>query len=250
MNDYNTRIIAKLEIKSSNVVKPVHFEGLRKVGDPLALSNKYYADGVDEIIYIDIVASLYQRNISYSQLKRTSSDIFVPLTAGGGIHSIDQCQKLFEAGADKVSINTFALQQNPEIINDAAKIFGSQAVVVNIEAKYRNGSWECFSDNGRIPSGKDVLEWAKEVEDRGSGEILLQSIDTDGRKEGFDLDLIRKVIDNVQIPVIVASGAGNIKDIISLIKDCNPSGIAISSILHYNKYNISEIKESIDNEFG
>jgi len=249
MSNYNTRIIAKLEIKSDNVVKPVHFEGLRRVGDPQILANKYYSQGADELIYIDIVSSLYGREISYNQLKETSRDIFIPLIAGGGVSSLDDCKNLFEAGADKISINTFALQQNPKIINDTAKIFGSQAVVVNIESRYCDGAWECFSDNGRIPSGKNVLDWAKEVEDRGSGEILLQSIDMDGRKKGFDLDLINEVINNVQIPVIVASGAGSIKHIIDLIKDCKPSGIALSSLLHYNYLDISEIKENIYNEF-
>jgi cyclase len=237
-----TRIIAKLDVKSEYVVKPVHFEGLRKVGEPQEMAKQYYEQGADEIFYIDIVASLYQRNMNTALIRESAQDVYVPFAVGGGVSSIDDFSVLLRAGADKVVINTFALQQTPNIIDEAAKIFGSQAVVVNIESKKWNGWWECYSDCGRIRSGKNVLEWAKEVEQRGAGEILLQSVDADGRQRGFDLELVGNVVSSARIPVVAASGARNTTDIIDLIKQCNPSGIAIASILHYKKNEISDIK--------
>jgi cyclase len=238
-----TRIIAKLDIKPPYVVKPVHFEGLRKVGLPATLVEKYYAQGADEVMYIDIVSSLYQRNMIVEEVEKTANELFIPFGVGGAVRSIEDFSKLFHIGADKVVINTYALQENPEIINEAAKIFGNQAVVVNIEAKAWDGWYECYSDCGRIQSGKDVLEWAREVEQRGAGEILLQSVDKDGRQRGFDIELAKKVVDLVDIPVVVSSGAGSLEDIKELIKYAKPSGVAIASLLHYDKYTIQEIKE-------
>jgi cyclase len=241
----STRIIAKLDIKPPFLVKPVHFEGLRKIGFPSDLASKYYKDGIDEIFYIDIVASLFQRDIISDEVSKLAKNIFVPLTAGGGVKSIEDFSLLIKSGADKVAINTYALQSNPNIIDDAAKIFGSQAVVVNIEAKYNENNWECYTDCGRIKSGKNVLDWVKEVENRGAGEILIQSIDKDGKQKGFDINLIGEVVSNTKIPIIASSGAGSIDHIIEVIKKCKPSGIAISSILHYNKIFISDIKKEI-----
>ena len=175
----NTRIIEKLDVKPPNVVKPIHFEGLRVVGAPKQLAEKYYFQGVDEIFYIDIVASLYGRHILFDEVRHAARDVFVPLAVGGGISSIDDCAKLFDAGADKIVINTYAVSHTPDIIDKCAKKFGSQAVVINIEAKKFGKHWECFTDCGRIPSGRGVLEWASEVESRGAGEVLLQSVDTD-----------------------------------------------------------------------
>lgn len=240
-----TRIIAKLDVKPPFVVKPVHFEGLRKIGTPADLSKKYYDQGADEIFYIDIVASLYRRGILYEEIEKASKDIYVPFAVGGGVNSIDDFSKLFHAGADKVLINTFAIQKNPSIIDEAAKIFGSQAIVVSIEAKKWNSWWECYTDCGRIQSGINVLEWVKEVEQRGAGEILLQSVDCDGRGKGFDIELAKEVVNSVGIPVVIASGAGNIDDIVELEKKVKPSGIAIASLLHYNKAVIGEIKSRL-----
>lgn len=239
----NIRIIAKLDVKPPNVVKPIHFEGLKIVGTPKNLALKYYQQGVDEIFYIDIVSSLYQREILYEHIKDTASELFVPLAVGGGVKIIEDFSTLFHSGADKVVINTHAVQMNPEVINQAAQIFGSQSVVVNIEAKKWNNDWECYTDCGRIRSGKSVLDWVNEVEERGAGEILLQSVDTDGCQKGFDLELSKKVVEMVEIPVVVASGAGSLSDIKKLIKYAQPSGIAIASLLHYDKANILEIKE-------
>ena len=237
------RIIVKLDIKPPYVVKPVHFEGLRKMGDPSELAKKYYDQGADELVYIDIVSSLYQRNIIFDEIEKTANELFIPFSVGGAVRSIDDFSKLFHIGADKVAINTYAVQENPDIIDNAAKIFGNQAVVVNIEAKKWGDYWECYTDCGRIQSGKNVLEWAKEVEDRGAGEILLQSVDSDGRNRGFDLELCKQVVDLVNIPVVVSSGAGSLEDIKKVIEYAKPSGVAIASLLHYDKNTIKDIKD-------
>lgn len=238
-----TRIIAKLDAKPPYIVKPVHFEGLRKVGTPLDLAKKYYEQGADELVYIDIVASLYQRDILFDEIQRSANELFIPFGVGGGVKSIEDFSRLFHNGADKVVINTYAVQENPEIINQAAQIFGNQAVVVNIEAKKWDTYYECFTDCGRIRSGKNVIEWAKEVESRGAGEILLQCVDTDGRQRGFDIELSKQVVESVKIPVVVASGAGKLEDIKDLIEFAQPSGVAIASLLHYDVHTIKDIKD-------
>ena len=239
------RVIAKLDVKPPNVVKPVHFEGLRKVGLPAELAKSYYLQGADEILYIDIVASLYQRNLIIEDIEQAANEIFVPFGVGGGVKSIDDFSKLFHHGADKVVLNTYALQENPQIIDEAAKIFGSQAVVINIEAKSLGGDWNCYSDCGRIPSNKNVLPWLKEVEDRGAGEVIIQSVDTDGRQRGFDTDLINAAASQANIPVIAASGAGSLEDIVHIATQASPSAIAISSVLHYQKMTITDIKQEL-----
>jgi cyclase len=238
-----TRIIAKLDVKPPFVVKPVHFEGLRKIGLPVDIAKKYYDQGADEVMYIDIVASLYQREILFDEIERTANELFIPFGVGGGVKTIDDFSKLFHLGADKVILNTFAVQDNPDIINQAAQIFGNQAVVVNIEAKKWEHWYECYTDCGRIQSGKDVIEWAKEAEQRGAGEILLQCVDRDGRQRGFDIELAKRVVESVNIPVVVASGAGSLEDIKELIEYAKPSGVAIASLLHYDKFTIKDIKE-------
>ncbi len=242
-----TRIIAKLDVKPPYVVKPVHFEGLRKVGLSAELAKKYYEQGADELIYIDIVSSLYQREILFEEIERAANELFIPFGVGGGVKTIEDFSRLFHSGADKVVINTSAVQENPDIINEAAKIFGNQAVVVNVEAKKWDGWYECYTDCGRIKSGRDVFEWVKEVEQRGAGEIFLQCVDADGRQRGFDLRLAKKVVDSVNIPVVVASGAGKLEDIKELVEYANPSGVAIASLLHYDKCTIKEIKEYLRN---
>lgn len=239
------RVIAKLDVKPPYVVKPVHFEGLRKIGAPDELAKKYYEQGADEIFYIDIVSSLYQRKPLFDEIKKTAKDIFVPFAVGGGIKTIDEMTNMFHLGADKIVINTHALQYEPEIINKAAHLFGSQSVVVNIESKKWDSWWECYSDCGRERSGKNVLDWVREVEDRGAGEIVLQSVDHDGRKNGFDIDLIKSVKNKVSIPVVACSGAGNIEQIVDMAKEAKPDAVAVASILHYGVSTISEIKESL-----
>jgi len=241
------RVIAKLDIKPPFVVKPVHFEGLRKMGSPSKLAKKYYLQGADEIFYIDIVSSLYQRGMILNDIELSANELFVPFCVGGAVRSIDDFSKLFRSGADKVAINTYALQEDENIISRAAQIFGNQSIVVNIEAKRWDNWWECYSDCGRIPSGKDLFSWAKRVEELGAGEILLQSVDRDGRGLGFDLELCKRVVDLVDIPVVVASGAGSLKDIKEVIEYAKPSGVAIATLLHYDKYTISDIKDYLIN---
>ena len=240
------RIIAKLDVKPPYVVKPVHFEGLRKIGDPSDLAMKYYKQGADELFYIDIVSSLFQRQILFNEIEQVANKLFIPFAVGGGVRSIDDFSKMFHVGADKVVINTHAVQKDPNIIDKAAKIFGSQAVVVNIEAKRWSDTWECFTDCGRIQTQKDVLSWVNEVEQRGAGEILLQSVDNDGRCRGFDLELASEVVSLVSIPVVISSGAGSLDDIKILVESSKPSGVAIASLLHYDKTTIKDIKNNLE----
>lgn len=236
------RIIAKLDVKPPQVVKPVHFEGLRKIGAPGDLAYKYYEQGADEIFYIDIVSSLYRREILFDLISDTAKRILVPFAVGGGVHTTDDFSRLFHHGADKVVMNTGA-HEDPSRIDAAAKIFGGQSVVVNIEAKQvRENGWECYTDCGRIPSSRDVVLWAKEVEARGAGEILLQSVDCDGRQRGFDIELVKAVVDAVNIPVVASSGAGTLQDILNVAQQAAPSGIALASVLHYDKTTISDVK--------
>lgn len=237
------RIIARLDVKPPHVVKPVHFDGLRKIGSPSDLSLKYYNQGADEILYIDIVASLYQREILPIEIEKASKNIFIPFAAGGGVKSSSDFSTILRHGADKVVINTHALQKTPELISECANIFGSQAVVVHIQAKRWKTWWECYSDCGRIQSGKDAVEWAQEAETLGAGEILLSSVDTDGRQKGFDISLISKITKKVQIPVIAGSGVGSLVHIGELVEETNPDAIAIGSYLHYNKGTIGDIKQ-------
>ena len=242
------RVIAKLDVKSSYVIKPIHFEGLRKIGEPEPLAKQYYEQGADEIFYLDIVASLYRREILFDQITKTAKDVFVPFAVGGGVRTLDDMCKLFHCGADKIVINTYALQNDPNIIDKAAHLFGSQSLVVNIEAK-RWDSWvECYSDCGRERSGKDVLEWAVEVQERGAGEVLLQSVDRDGRRSGFDIDLIHSVKDKLSIPLVAASGAGSLEDIRQVYKQATPDAVAIASLLYYGNCDIRSIKTMLAEE--
>ena len=177
------RIIARLDVKPPFVIKPAHFEGLRKVGKPTELALKYYNQGADEIFYIDVVASLYRREILYDYIEETAKNIFVPLCVGGGIKCVDDITQLLHRGADKVVMNTFAIN-NSAVIKEASRIFGSQCIVVSIEAKRRDGYWECYTDCGRIPSGKEVIDWVQEAQDLGAGEILITSVGKDGYNRG------------------------------------------------------------------
>lgn len=236
------RVIAKLDVKPPMVVKPVHFEGLRKIDHPHILSERYYEQGADEIIYIDIVASLYQREILTDFIEETAQNIFVPFGVGGGVRTIQDISTLLRLGADKVLINSSALEQSPELIDEAAAIFGSQSVVINIEAKKWMSDWECYTNCGRIRSGRSVLDWVQEVQERKAGEIIIQSVDRDGRKRGFDIDLCAKVVEASSVPVVVASGAGSPEDVLQVVKHAKPSAVAISSLLHYQISDIQTLK--------
>ena len=242
------RVIAKLDVKPPYVVKPIHFEGLRKIGTPAELSGRYYQQGADEILYIDIVASLYRREVLFDQIEAVSQQLFVPLGVGGGVRSIDDISRLFHCGADKVTLNTHVLQHNPELIDQAARTFGSQAVVLALEAKRWNGWWECYSDCGRERSGKDVIAWVQEAERRGAGEVLVQSVDCDGRRQGFDIPLLHAVKQAVAIPMIAASGAGSVGDVVTMARQVRPDAVAIASLLHYELATIVELKAALAEE--
>jgi imidazole glycerol-phosphate synthase subunit HisF len=244
------RIIPKLEIKGLNVIKGIRMEGLRVVGLPEEMSLKYYLDSADEILFIDTVASLYGRNNLHDLVSKVSDKIRLPLCVGGGIRNLEEGKALLRSGADKVSINTQACK-TPDLITSLAKSFGSQSVVASIQAKKKtNNMWEAYYNNGREKTDIDVIEWVKEVVDRGAGELLLTSIDQDGTKLGPDLELVDKIINLVNIPVIVSGGINSIDDILKLI-DLGVSALAIANILHFNKATISGLKkELIKNNFS
>ena len=237
----NVRIIARLDVKAPNLVKGVQFEGLRKLGDPNAFARRYYSQGIDEIFYADIVASLYERNSLLDIIEKTTEDVFVPITVGGGLRSVDDVTATLRAGADKVSINTAAIK-NPNIITDVAKRFGSQCMVLSIQAKRNGNQWEAYYDNGREHSGLDAVDWAKKGQDFGAGEIMLTSVDKEGTAKGFDLELIRTISDAVTIPVIASGGMGELKDIHEVVKQGHADAIAMAHVLHYEKLSVSEVK--------
>ncbi|MGB3056695.1 MAG: imidazole glycerol phosphate synthase subunit HisH [Candidatus Omnitrophota bacterium] len=239
------RFIARLDIKGPNVIKGIQFECLRVVGKPDEMTKHYYEQGADELVYIDTVANLYQRDNLVHIVDKASESIFIPFTVGGGVRTIDNIRELLQAGADKVAINTEATK-NMQLVSEAVKVFGSQCIVVSIEAKRVGpGRWEAYVDNGRQSTGLDAVEWAKKVEALGAGEILLTSVDMDGTERGFDLELIKAVSDAVSISLIVSGGAGNSSDVSECVSLGNVDGVACGSMLHYNKYHIDEIKEEL-----
>jgi len=240
----NIRIIPRLDIKGPNLVKGVHLEGLRILGKPEQFARYYYECGADELIYMDIVASLYGRNNLLDVVRRTSKEIFIPLTVGGGLRTLNDILEVLKAGADKVAINTAAIE-NPEFIKKAANRFGSSTIVVSIEAiKKSEGIYEVCTNNGREETGVDVFEWALQAAALGAGEILLTSIDKEGTGEGFDLDLVHKVAESVSIPVIALGGAGSFKDVYEVIDKAQADAVGIASILHYDFVKTCDTLES------
>lgn len=239
------RLIARLDIKGPNLVKGIHLEGLRVIGDPAEHASRYYREGIDELIYIDIVASLYGRNNLVDVVSRTASEIFVPLTVGGGIRSIEDVHHLLRAGADKVAINTGALR-NPSLISQASQTYGSQCIVLSIEAHRRQDGpgWEALTDNGRERTGVDAVEWAQRGISLGAGEILLTSIDAEGTRKGFDLNLIQAIGPCVSVPVIASGGAGSAADIAAALSN-GADAVAIASMLHYGTHTVAGIKQEI-----
>lgn len=238
----NIRIIPRLDVKGPNVVKGIRAEGLRVVGQPRELARQYYITGADEIIYIDIVASLYKRNLDFGLLKSVSKNIFIPLTVGGGIRSIHDINNTLRSGADKVAINTYAIH-NPNFIRHAVKTFGSQCITILVEAKkIMENKWEAYTDGGRERTGVDAIEWMKEVIDLGAGEILITSIDNDGTKRGYEMDLVRKVASFASVPIIVHGGAGSMESILKVINGAIINGVSCSSVFHYNDYSVSSLK--------
>ena len=239
------RLIARLDIKAPNLIKGVQFEGLRKLGDPNLFARRYYEAGIDEIIYMDIVASLYQRNSLLDIVSRTCRDIFVPLTVGGGIRSLDDATAALRAGADKVAVNTAAIA-NPALITDIARRFGSQCVVASIEAKQRpGGGWEAYTDNGRQPTGRDAVAWARELVKLGCGEILLTSVDREGTRKGFDVDLVRAISGEVSVPVIASGGLGAASHLVDVVRDGKADAVAVADALHYNRIALKDLRGAL-----
>jgi cyclase len=227
------RIIPRLDIKGPNVVKGIHLEGLRVMGSPSDFAKYYYETGADELMFMDVVASLYERNSLHDIISETAKSIFIPLTVGGGLRNLEDIKSVLRAGADKVCLNTAAIK-NPDIIKEAAQRFGSSTIVIAIEAIKESGQkYLAYTDNGREYTGVDVLEWSKQVEELGAGEIVITSVDREGTGHGYDIDLVKMISDNVSIPVIAHGGAGNKEDISFVIDQGGADAVAISSILHY-----------------
>jgi cyclase len=242
------RIIARIDVKNDYVIKGIHLEGLRKVGNPNEMAIKYYNQGVDEIIFMDAVAAYYDRNSLTNIITKACENVFIPITVGGGIRKIEDIQTALNAGADKIAINTKAVQ-NPNFITKASEIFGSQCIVSSIDAKkIAENKWEVYTDNGREPTGLDVVEWAQKVEELGAGEIMITSIDKEGTKKGFDQDLYKMVSEVVTIPIICCGGAGNKKDVADLFLNKSIDAVAIASLFHYGIVPINVLKDYLINE--
>ena len=240
------RIIARLDIKGPNVIKGIRLEGLRVVGEPGSLARRYYEDGIDEIIYMDSVASLYGRNNILGVVEAAARDIFVPLTVGGGMRTVDDIVAALRSGADKVAINTAAIER-PEFVREAAETFGSQCIIVSVEAKQRApGRWEALTDNGRERTGVDVLDWVAEAEALGAGEIMVTSVDREGTRQGFDAALFAAVRERVAIPVIGCGGAGGAGDLVAAARAGMADAFACASIFHYGVCAIPEVKAALD----
>jgi cyclase len=236
------RIIPCLDVNQGRVVKGVNFLDLRDAGDPVEIARQYDKEGADELCFLDITASHQQRRIILDVVARTAEQVFMPLTVGGGINSLEDIRNLLHAGADKVSINTGAVNR-PEFVREAAEVFGSQCIVVAIDAKRVDDHWEVFTHGGRNPTGLDASEWSERMEQFGAGEILLTSMDRDGTKAGYDLSLTRAISDRLSIPVIASGGVGNLDHIYRGFAEGNASAALAASIFHYREYSVRECKK-------
>jgi imidazole glycerol-phosphate synthase subunit HisF len=238
----NLRLIARLDIKAPNLIKGIHLEGLRVIGDPQVYARRYYEAGADELLYMDIVASLYDRNSLTDIVRRASEDVFIPMTVGGGIRSVEDAKELLRAGADKVGVNTAAVRR-PELVTEIARRFGSQAMVLSIEAKQNApGRWEAYTDNGREHTGLDAVEWAKRGQRLGAGEILVTSVDREGTRKGMDVELIAAVSSAVDIPVIASGGVGTVEHLIDAVERGEADAVAIAAALHYERLSLGEVR--------
>lgn len=239
------RIIPCLDVRDGKVVKGINFVGIKEVGDPVELAKQYSDSGADEIVFLDITASHEGRATMLDVVRRTAEVVFVPLTVGGGIRTIDDVRDTLRAGSDKVGINSAAVR-NPELINEAAKLFGRQCIVAAVDAKrVDDGSWHVVINGGRIDTGKDLLEWVQELEERGAGEILLTSMDADGTKAGYDLEMTKAVCDLVNIPVIASGGAGSVDDFADVFAATGCDAALAASLFHYGELTIDEVKDTM-----
>ena len=238
------RIIPCLDVDQGRVVKGVNFLDIRDAGDPIEIAKRYDHEGADEITMLDITASHETRDTTYKTVESIASQVFIPLTVGGGVRKLDDIKKLLRSGADKVSINTSAVE-NPDFVKEAADKFGSQCIVVAVDAKASENSWEVVTYGGRNRTGLDVLEWTQQVTDFGAGEILLTSMDRDGTKEGFDNKLVSMVSSRISIPVIASGGVGNLDHLVDGIKIGGAEAVLAASIFHYSEFSIREAKEAM-----
>ena len=229
------RIIARIDVKGENLVKGINLEGLKTLGKPWDFSHYYYKKKIDEIVFFDTVASLYGRNNLFDIVEKASKNIFIPISVGGGVRTLDDIRKLLNAGADKVILNTKALQ-DPKFINLAANKFGSSTILVNIDFNLQSDkSYACFVENGRQVFDKDIFKWIKEIQKRGAGEIILTSINKDGTAEGYDQNFYKKIKGTIKIPLILSGGFGNFEHVYEMIKNTDVDAISIASLFHYNK---------------
>ena len=235
------RIITRLDIKNPNLIKSVQLEGVKVIGDPIKFAEKYYIDGADEIIYMDAVASLYNRNSVFEIINKTAENIFIPMTVGGGLKNIEDVRKALKNGADKVAINT-AIVKDPNLIKDVFNEFGAQCMVVQIDAKKKAKSWEVLIDGGREKTGIDIIDWVKEVNELGAGEILITSVDKEGTRKGMDIELINCVSSKSSVPVIASGGIGEESHVLEVVKETNVDAIAIADMFHYNRSSIKKLK--------
>lgn len=240
------RLIARLDVKAPNVIKGVHLEGLRVVGKPGEMARRYYHDGIDEIIFMDVVASLYERNTILDMVSEAAEDIFVPMTVGGGLRNINDISQVLRSGADKVAVNTAAVQR-PEFLSDASTAFGSQCIVLSVEAKRSAaGSWEVLTDNGRERTGLDVLDWVARGEELGAGEILLTSVDQEGTRKGMDVELLEAVYQRVSIPVIGCGGVGTVDHAVEVMSRDALDALCCAAIFHDDVLTVSGLKASLE----
>lgn len=240
----NVRLIPRLDIKGPNLIKGIRLEGLRVMGDPQEFALRYYEAGADELIYMDIVASLYGRNNLSDIIRRAADQVYIPITVGGGIRSVDDARHILRSGADKVAINTAAVADST-LITQISRRFGSQAMVLSIEAKQiAPGRWEAYTDNGRERTGLDVIEWVQRGVELGAGEILLTSVDREGTRKGFEIDLLRQVSQAVPVPVIASGGMGSTQDLIDAAKFGLADAIAMADVLHYNRLTLHDIRNA------
>lgn len=236
------RLIAKFDIRNQFLIKTIRCEGVKKLGDPAEFASRYDREGIDEIIYLDAVASLYGRNGLSGLLRRTAEKCFTPLTTAGGVRSVSDVRELLRVGADKVAVNTAAIQR-PELITEIAEQFGSQCMVIQIDAKRKNGSWEAYCDGGRQPTGKDAIEWASEAVERGAGEVLVTSIDREGTGQGVSTALA-SVCSRLAVPTVTAGGCGSVQHVVEAAK-AGISGIAMAGALHYGKVSLAEMRGAL-----
>ena len=241
------RIIACLDVDNGRVVKGIQFVGLRDAGDPAELAKRHSQSGADEIVLLDISAAHERRATLLDTVRRTAKELFIPFTVGGGIRTSEEAASVFSAGADKISINSAALA-DPTLITQIAERFGSQAVVVAIDAKRHNGSWQAFTHGGRVSSARDAVEWAREAESRGAGEILLTSMDRDGTASGFDCELTRAIADRLNIPVIASGGAGGAEHFVEVFRKGHADAALAASIFHYGLNSLGDLKQSLRSE--